>query len=61
MITKIRAAYVIGYADADHCILPDAELVHDDDRIIHVGGDTRVTSTRSSTPATRSSARASST
>ena len=39
MITRIRAAYVIGFADGDHCILPDAALVHDDDRIIHVGRD----------------------
>ncbi|MFC0673483.1 chlorohydrolase family protein [Brachybacterium hainanense] len=39
MITRIRAAYVIGYADGDHQILPDAELVHEDDRILFVGRD----------------------
>lgn len=30
MITRIRAQYVVGYADGDHQLLPDAELVHDD-------------------------------
>lgn len=37
MITRIKAAFVIGYADGDHCILPDAELVHEDGTILFVG------------------------
>ena len=39
MITRIKAAFVIGYAEGDHCILPDAELVHDDGTIVFVGRD----------------------
>lgn len=39
MITRIKAAFVIGYADGDHCILPDAELVHDASTIVFVGRD----------------------
>lgn len=37
MITRLKAAFVIGYADNDHCILRDAELVHDDADILFVG------------------------
>jgi 5-methylthioadenosine/S-adenosylhomocysteine deaminase len=39
MITRIKAAFVIGYADGDHCILPNAELVHEDGTILFVGRD----------------------
>lgn len=39
MITRVKAAFVIGYADGDHCIMPDAELVHDDGTILFVGRD----------------------
>ncbi|MDP5228063.1 MULTISPECIES: chlorohydrolase family protein [Arthrobacter] len=37
MITRIKAAFVIGYADGDHRILRDAELVHDDGTVVFVG------------------------
>lgn len=37
MITKIKAAYVIGYNGNDHEILTDAEVVYKDDTIIYVG------------------------
>lgn len=37
MITRIKAAFIIGYADGDHRILPDAELVHEDDTVLFVG------------------------
>lgn len=37
MITRIKAAFVIGYADGDHRILPDAELVHDEGTVLFVG------------------------
>jgi cytosine/adenosine deaminase-related metal-dependent hydrolase len=39
VITRVKAAFVIGYADGDHCILPGAELVHDDGTILFVGRD----------------------
>ena len=39
MITRIKAAFIIGYADGDHRILPDAELVHENDTILFVGRD----------------------
>jgi len=39
VITRIKAAFIIGYADGDHRILPDAELVHDDGAILFVGRD----------------------
>jgi cytosine/adenosine deaminase-related metal-dependent hydrolase len=39
VITRIKAAFIIGYADGDHCILPDAELVHEDGTIVFVGRD----------------------
>ncbi|GAA3057931.1 MULTISPECIES: chlorohydrolase family protein [Actinomycetes] len=39
MITRIRARFVIGYADGDHCLIPDGELVHDDAEILFVGRD----------------------
>lgn len=37
MITRVKAAFIIGFADGDHCILPGAELVHDDGTILFVG------------------------
>jgi len=37
VITRIKAAFVIGYADGDHRILPDAELVHDEGTVLFVG------------------------
>ena len=36
-ITRVRAAFVIGYADGDHCIWPGGELVHEDDVVVFVG------------------------
>ncbi|GAA3680236.1 amidohydrolase family protein [Nocardioides ginsengisoli] len=38
MRSSLRARHVIGYADGDHCLIPDGEVVWEDDRIIHVGG-----------------------
>ncbi|MFJ3956174.1 chlorohydrolase family protein [Arthrobacter sp. NPDC090010] len=39
MITRIKAAFVIGHADGDHRILKDAELVHEDGTVVFVGRD----------------------
>ncbi|QTF72278.1 chlorohydrolase family protein [Arthrobacter woluwensis] len=39
MITRIKAAFIVGYADGDHRILPDAELVHENDTVLFVGRD----------------------
>ncbi|NMR29101.1 chlorohydrolase family protein [Crystallibacter degradans] len=33
----MKAKYVIGFENGDHCILPDAELVYEATRILHVG------------------------
>lgn len=37
MPTKLTARFVIGYADSDHVIYPDGEVVYDGDTIIFVG------------------------
>ncbi|SDS80267.1 Cytosine/adenosine deaminase [Brevibacterium siliguriense] len=39
MITRVRAKFVIGYDESDHCLIEHGELVHDDDRIVFVGRD----------------------
>ena len=36
-ITRVRAAFVIGYENGDHCIWPQGELVHEDDTVLFVG------------------------
>lgn len=36
-ITRIKAAFVIGFENDDHCIWPQGELVHEDEKIIFVG------------------------
>ncbi len=36
-ITRVTAAFVIGFENDDHCIWPQGELVHEDDKIIFVG------------------------
>ncbi|MFF5794115.1 chlorohydrolase family protein [Paeniglutamicibacter sp. NPDC012692] len=35
--TRVRAAFVIGYENGDHCIWPRGELVHEDGLIVFVG------------------------
>ena len=37
MITKLKASYVIGYDGTDHVIIPDGEVVYENDTIIYVG------------------------
>ncbi|GAB3619868.1 amidohydrolase family protein [Glutamicibacter endophyticus] len=36
-VTRVRAAFVIGYQDGDHCIWPQGELVHEDGTVVFVG------------------------
>jgi cytosine/adenosine deaminase-related metal-dependent hydrolase len=38
-ITRLRAAWVVGYRDGDHCLFPDGEVVWQGDRILFVGFD----------------------
>lgn len=37
MITRVRARYLIGFVDDDHCIIDGGEIVHDHDRVVFVG------------------------
>lgn len=37
MITKIKGRYVIGFDGTDHVIIPDGEVVYQDDTILYVG------------------------
>lgn len=37
MVTKIKAAYVIGYEDGEHVIIRDGEVVYEDDTILYAG------------------------
>jgi cytosine/adenosine deaminase-related metal-dependent hydrolase len=37
MRTVVHASHVLGYRDRDHVLLRDADVVYEDDRIIHVG------------------------
>ncbi|MGO1549910.1 MAG: chlorohydrolase family protein [Nesterenkonia sp.] len=39
MITRVRARFIVGYADGDHCLIPEGQLVHDDAKILYVGRD----------------------
>ena len=39
MRTKLKARYVLGYDGQDHVLLPDAEVVYEDDSILFVGRD----------------------
>lgn len=39
MKTKIQAKYIIGYANNDHILLENAEIVFEDDHILFVGRD----------------------
>jgi len=39
VITLIKAAWVIGYADGDHVIIADGQVVYEDSRISFVGRD----------------------
>ncbi|MGP9782503.1 chlorohydrolase family protein [Glutamicibacter sp. AOP12-B1-11] len=36
-ITRVKASFVIGFEAGDHCIWPQGELVHEEERIIFVG------------------------
>lgn len=38
-ITRIRAAWVVGYRDGDHCLYADGEVVFQQDKILFVGHD----------------------
>ena len=37
MITLVKAAFVIGYADGDHVTIRDGEVAYEGNRIVHVG------------------------
>lgn len=37
--TRIRAAWVVGYRDGDHCLYADGEVVYQGDKILFVGHD----------------------
>lgn len=38
-VTRLRAAWVVGYRDGDHCLLADGEVVWQGERILFVGFD----------------------
>lgn len=38
-ITRIRAAWVVGYRQGDHCLYADGEVVYQGDKILFVGHD----------------------
>ena len=38
-ITRIRAAWVVGYRQGDHCLYADGEVVYQRDKILFVGHD----------------------
>lgn len=38
-ITRIRAAWVVGYREGDHCLYADGEVVYQGDKILFVGHD----------------------
>jgi len=38
-ITRLRAAWVVGYRDGDHCLFPEGEVVWQGERILFVGFD----------------------
>ena len=38
-VTRVRAAWVVGYQDGDHCLLPQGEVVWQGERILFVGYD----------------------
>jgi len=38
-VTRIRAAWVVGYQQDDHCLYPQGEVVYQGDKILFVGHD----------------------
>lgn len=38
-VTRIHAAWVVGYQHGDHCLYPQGEVVYQDDKIVFVGHD----------------------